>query len=94
MKTMELSECQFYDKYKLEKNHLVTNASFDGCMFETFGEEIKYVISKVKTNQVWTIIECEGDWIVSAGYHLVNRIGYLITSQPWEDDNEFFIDVF
>ena len=28
----------FEKKYKLVKNHLDENASHDGCMFETFGE--------------------------------------------------------
>lgn len=93
---MELTETQFHERYTLEKNHLDSNAAYDGFMFETFGDEIKYVLSKVPEERVWTITECdEGkDWVVSAGYGIVNRIGYLITQEPWSDVYEHFVDQF
>jgi hypothetical protein len=27
-----------------------------------------------------------GDWIISNGFHLVNRVGYILTEVPWEEE--------
>jgi len=75
----------FFEKYKPVTNHLDNNASFEGVMFETFGEELEFVMNAAKENRVATY--CDGDvgtWIVD-GYHLVNRIGYFVTSIPIEE---------
>ena len=87
-----MTEAEFYDQFKLTPNHIEPNAPFNGCMFETFGEELKFVQSHVHTNRVWTVTECDGEWVVGAGYHFVNRIGYLITEQPWKSGDEYFLD--
>jgi hypothetical protein len=69
-------------------------------MFETFGQDLRRVLGTPKRH-VWTVIDVsssfdgdvpkdeDGDdcWLVVAGYHLVNRLGYVITENPWEDDN-------
>lgn len=37
-------------------------------------------------HQVWTIVETDEDhWIAMPGFHVVNRIGYCLTTKPWED---------
>lgn len=89
----KLTEKQFDKKFKLVKNHIDKNASFDGNMFETYGKEIEYVIKMAKKNRVVTIIECESDapdngefqmcMVYASGYHIVNRIGYLILAKPY-----------
>lgn len=80
----------FYNKYKPILNHLDDNASFDGFMFETFDDEIAYVeeLRLSDPKRVWTIIEGDGVMVVSAGYHIVNRLGYIITEVHWDDENE------
>ena len=79
-----------FDEYKPVKNHINKNASFDGCMFETYGSELKHVYKigkKTEWRNVWTIIDGDsGDLYTIAGFHFVNRIGYLITEDPWESD--------
>ena len=92
----QITELEFDEMVTLDANHINDNASFDGNMFETYGEEIEYVLEMAKQNRVITIIEGEDDnsdddsddeeyspnmYYVS-GYHLVNRIGYLISSKP------------
>ena len=52
-----ISEEEFDTMFKLKKNHLDKNASFDGCMFETYGEELAYVFKLSKKKRVVTIIE-------------------------------------
>ena len=87
-------------KYQPIKNHLDDNASYGGIMFETFGKELEFVM-KQPDRQIWTLSDYEGDWdcgdedspdyepqpmVISAGYHLVNRMGYFITKLPLEED--------
>jgi hypothetical protein len=99
---LQLTEIEFDTKFELIDNHLDNNASFDGKMFETYGEEIDFVLEMSKQNRVITILEgdCEQDefgeespcMYYASGYHLVNRIGYLITKEPITFDFEVKID--
>jgi len=57
----QLTEEQFDEHYKLIQNHIDDNASFDGHMFETFGEELEFVHKMADENRVVTILETEGD---------------------------------
>ena len=90
MKTINTDE--FIEIYKPIKNQFVQDVPYDGCMFETYGEEVKYVCDLInneqKLNHVWTILDTgfEETWIFP-GYFLCDRIGYLITEKPWKDDN-------
>ncbi len=78
----------FYEKFNPVKNHLDDNASWDGCMFETYGEEVEYVhkVNDETPRKVWTILDCDGFFYIGAGYHHVNRHGYLITEEEWTDE--------
>lgn len=59
-KIVTISEDEFYGKYRPIKNHLDNNASWDGKLYETFGEELQYCFELAKKeNRVWTIVECE-----------------------------------
>lgn len=114
---MLLTEEEFYNQYELVINQFerakqpdTVNdedlCSFSGCMFETFGEEIEYVLEMAKQNRVITIIEgdddtCSGEceacecsptMYYVTGYHMVNRIGYLITTEPITEEFEVKLD--
>lgn len=90
----------FYEKYTPLLNpfyHDENACSWGGCMLEVYGKELEYVLSFANNpalrKNVWTILE--GDFnitCVCADYHLVNRMGYLITDQPWEDEGEAYED--
>lgn len=92
----------FYNKYTTEHNQVLLKTlkegisaddmcSFGGCMYETFGEEVEYV-KQVPNNRIWTIVDGDGDdLIIIAGYHFINRLGYLITNEAWEDEYEEYI---
>ena len=73
---------RFERDFPLVKNHLDANASFEGCLFETYGEELAFVRTMVAQNRVLTITGCDGKSIVGTGFHFVNRLGYLITKNP------------
>lgn len=74
------------EKYKPIKNHLDDNASWDGTMFETYGEELAFVKAQAP-NTIWTYGEEDGKFYIQAGWHYVNRIGYFITEVPFEDES-------
>ena len=89
----KITEEQFDEQFTLVKNNIDDNASWDGCMFETYGSELMYVYNIAKEgNNVWTIIEGDDDTIfITSGIHLVNRIGYLITEEEWTEETEIEI---
>jgi hypothetical protein len=77
---IELTESEFDARFTLRRNHLNPNASWSGCMFETYGEELDFVNSQDPTS-VWTL--CDGDdWYILSGFHSVNRMGYLLSLEP------------
>lgn len=83
---------EFFDKYTCVKNHRTKNGPFNNCMFETYGEQYEHV-ADIKNNHnpktIWTIVDGNDGWYgIVAGYHYINRIGYLITEQEWITGNE------
>ncbi len=80
----ELTEDEFCELYPLLANHLDPNASWDGCLFETFGEELDFVREQ-NPACVWTLVD-DGDGVcLLSGFHFVNRLGYLISAVPVPD---------
>lgn len=84
--TIELSEDEFDAQYPLRTNHLNPRASWAygegaGCLFATCGEELAFVRSQ-NPRTVWTFIDGDDAQYVLSGFHLVNRIGYLISPVP------------
>ena len=95
----QLTEEQFDNQFELVPNTLDDNASFDGFMHETFGDELLIVQQMAKENRVITIIEGDEevenefgeptlDMFYVSGMHLVNRIGYLVTKEPITEEFE------
>ncbi len=82
--TSIMSYDEFEEKYVPIKNHLNVNAPFNGCMFETFGEELIHVLAESRT-KVWTVFDDPATLLIS-GYHITNSLGYIITEQPLEQD--------
>lgn len=80
-----MTEDEWYEKYKPIKNHLDPNASWNGEMFETYGEEVEFVNCQPHEN-VWTWLSGDdgGTYLVS-GHYFVNRLGYIISSVPWTE---------
>jgi len=71
--------------YRPYTNHLDEHASFDGAMFETYGEDLEYVRG-FDYNRVWTLISDEDGDRIEHGMRLVDRLGYFITQEPWVDE--------
>lgn len=93
-KVIKMNEGQFWEQFKPIKNHIDSNASFEGCMFETFEDELKHVqaVNEKTPLNVWTISDCDGKLYIGEGFHFVNRMGYLITELPAEEGAQYVIE--
>ena len=82
----EWTEDEFDDRVTLIPNHLNaaagwTNASGQGCLFETHGDELEFVLRQ-DPQRIWTLLDDEyGELYLLSGCHYVNRIGYLLTHE-------------
>lgn len=91
-------------KYKPVINHIShdsgwANENDEGTMFETYGDDLDYVIktadSPYGANTVWTWVDGDKGTYIINGYHLVNRIGYFITKVPFgSEDIEIPVDLY
>ena len=96
MKTITFEK--FEEIYKPQKNPFVQDSSYNGCMFETFGKEVDYIVSLANNPEskqnVWTLLECndEEQYIVP-GYSLINRLGYFISEKSWSLEDEFTLQI-
>lgn len=77
--------------YRPIKNHINPNASWNGLMFETYGEDLDFVIAQSDEN-TWTWVDGDDGTYIVSGFSLVNRIGYFVTEEPWDDVEEFQVD--
>jgi hypothetical protein len=39
-------------------------------------------LKTVSSDYVWTVVDCDGDQWITPGFHVVNRVCYLITRKP------------
>jgi len=63
----------------------IENPSSEGNLFETYGNDLKWVMH-ADPMCVWTLIDNEGSLIIVNGFALVNRIGYFLTELPFLGD--------
>lgn len=88
-----MTESDWDKKYTADDS--VKSAEMDGesqgGMFETYGTDITHVVKLANTEprRVWTAIDGEDGrlWWV-AGYHMVNRVYYIISKEEWESEDE------
>lgn len=84
--------------FKPQTNTIDPNASFQnedgtGIMFETYGDELAYV-QATDNHYIWTYGDGDdGGGYIWNGYHYINRIGYFISTVPWEDGVTYQIQV-
>ena len=81
---------EFEERYELLKNNFDKSAAYEGAWFETYGAEELFV-RNADPKTVWTIVEGDEFLWVIAGFHIVNRLGYLITQTPWTSDAETYL---
>lgn len=89
---------QWEKKYKPIANTIDSGASWTndegvGLLFETFGAEEDFVRQQ-PDNNVWTWVDGDGGTFIVTGMAFVNRIGYFVTTEPWETHVEIQVDVY
>jgi hypothetical protein len=92
---VKLTDDQFWEQFKPVKNHLDNNASYDGHMFETYGQEHEFILEQNKANPltIWTLVDGEsGSCLIVNGWHYVNRMGYFVTEIPAEFGLQYNIE--
>jgi len=84
---IRITDDQFIAVFGPIQNHLRPDASWDGCMFSPFGDELAYINKLMKTepNRIWTILETPMGLVTVNGYRVMDRFGYLITSVQGPD---------
>ena len=90
---IEMDYDEWVDTYKPITNHIDTNASFDGTMFETYGDEVEFVKAQDE-NRIWMYGDGDdGGSYLWSGWGFVNRIGYFITEVPFPDNTTIQVQV-
>ncbi len=93
-KTLLITYDEWFSQFVPISNPIDGKASFDGTMFETYGDQVE-LVRRTLPSQIWTLKTTEdgGTEYISAGWSTVNRIGYFITKNSWVDrDIEVVID--
>lgn len=81
----------FLETYKPILNSIDANASFDGLAFETYGDELKFVIDQPDDHVVTLVEGDDGGTYLTAGFHVVNRLNYMITTVPVPRDLDVLV---
>ena len=86
----EISEDEFFEYYEPLENNAY--ASYNGCMYETHGEELEFVATHDK-NRIWTLMDSDdGDSeLIIAGFWRDNRLGYFVSARPWINPDTFVL---
>ena len=82
---------------------LISEREFDevwGVYLKPSGDLFQFQdVREQPLNHVWTIVETgddsNGNWYAEPGFHIVNKIGYVMTRRPWLDstpDAIYFLD--
>lgn len=65
----------------------------DGCtLVETYGDDNRELLDAADPKTIWTVLDDGESTVIVTGLHHVNRIGHIITENPWTDDIEVLLD--
>ena len=92
-KFIELDYDTWLETYRPILNKIDTNASFDGMMFETYGQEVDFVKAQPQ-DRIWMYGDGDdGGLYIWSGWGFVNRLGYFITEVPCPENTTIQIMV-
>lgn len=62
-------------------------------MLETYGNDVKEAIkiANKSPKRIWTMVDGDDGMYLINGYHLVNRIYYVVTNEEAESDDEYYL---
>lgn len=89
-----LSYDDWCDFYVPVQNQVRPDAAFDGTLFETFGDDLAYVLTQ-PADHIWTLVQGgDGELYLVNGFHRVDRLGYFVSRRPAASDEalEILVD--
>jgi hypothetical protein len=90
---IELTFEEADEQFKFIPNNYDEYSSFDGLMFETYGDEVEFVKSQ-SPDKIWMYGEGDdGGLYIWSGWGFVNRIGYFISEKPVPENTTIQIQV-
>lgn len=93
MKQIIMTWDDFAEKYKPIQNTVTNRDEFNGWLFETYGEDNLHIgkLTKESPNNVWTLLDVDGDLVIVSGWHYVNRLGYFVSEIPFDIEESIII---
>ena len=73
--TTEMTDLEFEERYQSIDHTTLGSESESWCDWEH--------LKGVPENRIWTVTEADGSAFVTAGLAYVNRIYYVVTTEPW-----------
>jgi hypothetical protein len=81
------------EQFRFILNTYDIDASLDGLMYETYGDEVEFIKSQPE-NRIWMYGDGDdGGTYIWSGWGFVNRIGYLLSEKPVPDNTTIQIMV-
>ena len=79
---IELTFEEADEQFRFIPNNYDEYSSFDGLMFETYGDEVEFVKSQ-SPDKIWMYGDGDdGGLYIWSGWGFVNRIGYFVSEKP------------
>ena len=92
MNLIKLTYDEFEDQFKPVEN---LNADHGDSQFDIDNENDSNFLKFMSNNypfHVWTRIDGDDGYVYNInGLHIVNRIDYVITEVPWQEDHDYEI---
>jgi hypothetical protein len=88
----------FEAEFGIRKHRAKGTESNASDWYETFGKDLMKVLARANHKDpaiqktVWTVVEGDNNLTyLIPGYHLVNRLQYVISKKPWKTGKEEFL---
>lgn len=76
-----LHEDAFEAYFEPYRHPNTTSSVWNDLGLAAYGKDWE-ILKTVSSDYVWTVVESEGDRWITPGFHVVNRVCYLITKKP------------
>jgi hypothetical protein len=80
----------WFDKFKPILIESLETNDVSLRMYETYGEDLKSV-QQADVKKVWTLLDCDGKLYLSPGFHIVNRLNYIICKNSWNEKTRDYL---
>lgn len=91
MNFIKLTEDEFDTEFKPVENLDQGQGNYH---FDVYDSQDSYFLQFMSTNHlnhIWTRVDNENGPIFINGWHIVNRIDYMVTENPWKEHHEYEI---